>query len=513
MVVSIRALLSVGLLWVFGKLLALGKDLLIAYYFGASLQTDAYFIASNISGLIYAGLLATVPMILVPAYSVKIASAGLAKANTYASTVLNWYLLVTMIMAVAVFVFAKQFVSLLAPGVESSVFTLAVSLTRIFTITFAFTMISAVLTSVQLVHRQSVGSQLIPVLNNSIFIIGVIVFAPAFGIYAAAVAATLAWLLQFPIQAFLVRHVFNYSLNWQLDHATAKMLLLAFVPAFISASIEQLTPIISVHFASTLEGGSISLLTYSMRVISLFSGLFIVITSTISYPEYARKVANFDHVGLFSHISNNLKLVFLLSALLAVLANVFSSDIVKLLYQRGRFSASDAVLAAMVLSWLSIGIPFIAVREIYLRAIYSLSKPFLAMMIGATALVVNIAICMYAVDSKGLLAVVIGSVLASAISCILGCFALHKLLHQKIKLTDLMSFARMTLLFVIIWWGLHILSSVITAAHPLVRIAIGSVSAMIASLVGLYFIGESNFLMSIAQRIGIKSYQKSDAKD
>jgi putative peptidoglycan lipid II flippase len=498
-----RTVLLVGLLWAAGKVLALGKDLLIAYFFGATPQTDAYFIASNIPGLIYAGLLATVPLMLVPLYTVKLKEGGLAEANGYISRVMNWYLGASAIMAAAVYSFAQPLVIFLAPGVPAEVALLAGSLTKLFSVTFVFTMVSAVLTSVQLVHRQIASSQAIPIFNNFIFVLVVFLFAPAFGIYAAAVAATLAWVLQMPIQAFLVRRFYRYSFKWFLTRNDSTLLVITFLPAFVSASVEQISPLISIHFASGLGEGAVSLFTYTMRVISFLSGLFVIITATVSYPEFAHKNAQSDFAGIANDVASSSVLVLFLALSVALIASLFSADIVHILYQRGQFSALHALQASQLLNWLAFAIPFIALREIYLRALYALGSPSSAVLVGLATIALNYSVCMLMVTSYGLHALVIAVLFSSGLSCLLGLAILHVRVVRTFSIAMATTLIRLLGLSAVIWFSLTAIKISDLPLPPFIRLLVGSGVVIALYAMSLYLSGEKAVISQFIRRIGL----------
>ncbi len=426
-----RVALFVIVLWLLGKLLAFGKDLLVSYYFGASVQTDAYFIASNIPSLVYAGLLATVPLVLLPLYTKKIAEGHEGQAYSFASSVLNWYAAAALIFTAVVFVEAEFLVACIAPTVTSSTAALAVVLTRIFSATFVFSMVSAVFTTIQLSNKQAMGVQLIPIINNGLFVLGVFLFSAQYGIYAAAVSAAVAWVIQIPLQALFIKGKFKYSWMWILEKQDRRALFIVFFPALIGVSIEQLNPIVSVYFGSSLAEGSVSMLSYAFRLISFCTGVFIVITSTISFPAFADKVSGKKLVELIDDIYWNTRLTLFTSTFVALVLAFFSRDIVSIILERGRLSADHAAIVANLLSVLALSIPFVALREIYIRGIYAFSEAKLGMLTGVIALLANILICYFFVHFYGIQAIAIATLVAAFASSAVSFSLLHRIFGTR----------------------------------------------------------------------------------
>lgn len=419
------------LLWIAGKGLAFGKDVLVSYYFGVSALSDAYFVASGIPSLIYAGLHATVPLVLLPQYSGKLLTEGIGSASRYASGVLNCYAAAALVLSILTYGFADWLVALVAPALEPSTAALAGSLTRIFAVTFVFSMASAVLTTIQLAHKQVYGTQLVPIANNGIFILGVYMFARHAGIYAAAVSAAGAWLIQVPLQWLLVRATFRYVFLSGLPRADLRLLLLASLPALLSASIESLNLLVGVYFGSALSSGAISALSYAARLLSLFTGVFLVVTTSITYPEFSRNVAANETSGLSANVEAVTKSVLLLALPMAVIVVGHGNDIVALVFARGAFAEAHVSLTSSIVSVLAISIPLVALRDVYLRAFYAMRAPGNAMAAGLLALAVNVATSYALVKEFETTGLATAIVLSSLASCVFSYLLVQRTLDTR----------------------------------------------------------------------------------
>jgi putative peptidoglycan lipid II flippase len=414
---------SLLVLWITGKGLAFGKDLLVSFYFGVSDITDAYFVASNIPGLIYAGLHATVPLVLLPHYSHHLVVGGMSRASRFASGTLNCYLIAALILSILTYHFSAGLVRLLAPSLPASTALLAASLTEIFAATFVFSMVSAVLTTIQLAHKQIVGKELIPIVNNGVVIFGLYLLYRHFGIYAAAISAAAAWLVQMPLQWFLVRRSFQYTLLAGLPRHELYGLLTVFFPALLSVSLEHLNLLVTIYFGSGLSAGAISALSYAARLLSLFTGLFLVITTSIIYPEFSRKVAADGVAEAALSLDAVTKSVLLLAFPIAVIVAIHSFDIVSLVFGRGAFDSNHVLITSTIVSVLAPSIPFIALRDVYLRALYAFRSPNQAVIAGVAALAINVILSYVLLHSFGITGLAIAVVLSSLCSCLV-CYTL-----------------------------------------------------------------------------------------
>ena len=118
----------VACLTLIGKFGAFGKDVLLSYIFGAGSQTDAYFVANAIPGLVFAGFFATIGLVFLPIYT----RAGLQSENSVQAVVhtgVGLYMTVSASLTALTLLFADVMVGLVAPKAPPDVLALAGLLT------------------------------------------------------------------------------------------------------------------------------------------------------------------------------------------------------------------------------------------------------------------------------------------------------------------------------------------------------------------------------------------------
>lgn len=218
--------LSASVLLIFlillGKFAAFGKDVVISAFYGTTFQTDAYFVASSVPGLIFTAFSSTVTLVFLPIYNEKRLLAGAELANKFASNVINVYVLFSLFLSVIGVFMAPGIVRLMAPSFNEQTYLLAVDLTRIFCVSFVFSISVGILSSIQFAHKKYYGPHVIPFVNNSITMLSVIYFAVDFGIYAAAIAAVAGWVIQVPVQKILTGDKLNYEFILNFGDASLK---------------------------------------------------------------------------------------------------------------------------------------------------------------------------------------------------------------------------------------------------------------------------------------------------
>jgi len=113
------------------RLLGFARETVIAKYFGATAQTDAYLVAFIIPGAILSLLGGALPGTMIPVFTQLAGSGREDKAWRMCSTLTNLIILTLTLGSIAGWFLAPILVPLLAPGFSKGVLDLAVYLTRI----------------------------------------------------------------------------------------------------------------------------------------------------------------------------------------------------------------------------------------------------------------------------------------------------------------------------------------------------------------------------------------------
>ena len=121
------------------------REMVIAYYFGASYVTDAFVMAIAIPGIIFGGIIGAVSISYMPTFSKIIELEGEDKANEFTSGVIYILCVIAVTASLIGVLFSDEIVGLLASGFDARTAGLTSFFLRI-TITFLiFTAVADVL--------------------------------------------------------------------------------------------------------------------------------------------------------------------------------------------------------------------------------------------------------------------------------------------------------------------------------------------------------------------------------
>src|SRR5580700_411400 len=390
----------IGIAVMCSRLLGLAREQICAALFGGGGAMDAFTAAFRIPNLLRdlfaEGALSTA---FVTTFSKTIARGGDDAAWRLANKVATLTAVVLGVLCLAGMAFSAQLVALLAPGFDPEKAALTALLTRIM---FPFILLVSLAALVMgMLNSKSVFGM--PAMASSFFNIGSIVGGVALGFWmdphfgpraliGLAYATVLGGALQLAVQLpSLARLGYRFKPDFRWRDAGVKAILLLMGPSVIAASTTQFNVLVNSMFASTLGDGPIWWLQIAFRLMQLPLGLFGVALGTVSLPLLSRLVASGQMDGFRNELSRGMRLAFLLTVPSTIGLMMLAGPIISVLFQHGRFTATDTVQAAGALQFYAIGLAGYAALKILVNAFYALDRRKTPMIVSFIAVVLNLA--------------------------------------------------------------------------------------------------------------------------
>jgi putative peptidoglycan lipid II flippase len=139
------------------------------------------------------------------------------------------------------------------------------------------------------------------------------------------------------------------------------------VVVFVAAAVG--IQVVANYLGSRFDG--VEKLWYAFTVFSLPYGIFVVSVATALMPELSEKFSRDDPAGYRESLSFGLRAMAFVVVPASVGMAVLSEPIIGLLYERGRFDASDTESVATLLAAYSVGLLGYATYSVLVRASYS----------------------------------------------------------------------------------------------------------------------------------------------
>ncbi len=422
---------SVTIAVVISRILGLVREQVLAYYFGASKSMDAFVVAYRIPNLLR-DLFAegASQAAFVKVFSSVLEKEGKGKALKVAQIVLSNFFIILGLVLILLIILAPQIVGLIAPSFKKdpSQFQLALGLTYLTLPFLWFISLSALLAG----FLNSLGHFFWPALSSGFFNLSSIIigiggyylllsfYIPP--IYAMAFGVSLGGLLQALVQLPLAkREGLRFALTPDFSHQAFRECLKLIGPTIYGLSVVQINIFINTYFATSCGEGAVSWYAYAFRVMYLPLGLFGVGITQALLPELTRTLARGGDADLRQAqelFSRSLVLALSLSIPSAVGLLLLSSEVISLLFQRGRFTPHDTFMTASLLSILSMGLPFYSLSKAIIPLFYSLQRTYVPALGSTLALISNLLVILLTLKKLGILAIALGTTASLFFQCL-----------------------------------------------------------------------------------------------
>lgn len=420
---------SAGLISAFtflSRILGLVREQVFAALLGAGLYADAFVAAFRIPNLLRdlfaEGALSAA---FVPVYSRVLVNEGRPAAYRLACRVLTVLAAAMAALMLLGFAFTEPLVRAITPGFDAvpGKIDITVLLTRVMLPFLPLVSFAAVAMGMLNAHERYAMPALAPALFNVVAIAwgGLLWWMgfPAPQVAAGwAVGTLFGGAAQFLVQVpALWREGWRPRLEWAPKDPALRSMLALMGPATVGLAAVQVNIFASTIFASR-EPGALAWLQYAFRLLYLPIGVFGVAVGTIATTGLARRAAAGDMDGLRETLGRSLRTLAFLTVPATAGLIVLDRPIVRLLFERGRFTPHDTQQTAAALTLYATGLLFYTAVKVLAPAFYALAAPRMPLFASATAVATNLAVIFALHGTLGFRAIALGTALGSVANCL-----------------------------------------------------------------------------------------------
>ncbi len=418
------------------RALGLVREMVSAYYFGVAGKINAFTIAIQIPNLVRALVAdAALSGAFVPVFSELLERGEKQRAWRVASTLL-WLTLLGLGAVTALFI-------LLAPvlmrpfGDPGGDFDLAVGLSRVLFPTVVLLGLSGIVVGILNTYHHFALPALAPVAWNLVIILGLFLGIPRVEdenaelyLYAAVVLLGTLVLLLLPVP--WLRRLdgsLTMVMDWR-DPAVRRVLKLM-LPVTLTIGLINVSFFVDMLFASRLLDPELAptAIDKAFRLYMLPQGLFGVAVVTVLFPTLARLSARGEEAGLRRALDGGLRQIAFLLVPACLVSIALADPIVRLVYERGEFTASDTTVVADCLQAFSIGLVFNGWMLLLNRSFYAIQSNWIPTSVALGTVGLNAAL------NTGFYRLGIwGIPLATATVNIIGAATLLVLMRRRVRL-------------------------------------------------------------------------------
>lgn len=366
-----QAAYLLGAFAILSTILALVRDRLLAYTFGASHTLDLYYAAFRIPDFIFVSIGSLVSIsVLIPFFMEKIDRSP-EDAKEFIQNTFSIFFFTIMFVAVAAFFAAPFIISILFPDFAADKGTL-IMMTRIILLSPIFLGFSNFLASITQIYKRFFVYALSPVLYNLGIIIGTIFFYPIFGIAGLAWGVGLGAFMHCFIQVpFILEKKLFPRLTWHIKFASIKRVVLLSLPRTITISSNEICELFLISFASFLTGGSISVFTFAFNLQSVPLSIIGVNYALAAFPTLTRYFNQGEPKKFVEHMIVCSQHIIFWSLPATFLFVVLRAQVVRVILGSGQFGWADTRLTAAAMALFVISLIPQSLVVLFVRAYYS----------------------------------------------------------------------------------------------------------------------------------------------
>jgi len=377
------------------RALGLVREMVSAYFFGVTGLINAFTVAILIPNVVRALLAdAALSGAFVPVFSDLLERGEKQRAWRVAST-LFWLTLLALGGVTALFILLAPL--LMRPfGDPGGDYELAVGLSRVLFPIVVLLGLSGIVVGILNTYHHFALPALAPVAWNLVIVLGLLLGVPQISdesaqLYLYAGVVVLGTVVQLLLPVPWLRRL-DGSLTMVLDwrDPAVKRVLVLMLPVTLTIGLINVSFLVDMLFASRLLDPELApaAIDKAFRLYMLPQGIFAVAVTTVLFPTLARLAARGDEQGLRRALDGGIRQIAFLLVPAGLVAIVLAQPIVRLVYQRGEFTADDTVIVAQCLQAFSIGLVFNGWMLILNRAFYAVQTNWVptAIALGAVGL-------------------------------------------------------------------------------------------------------------------------------
>jgi len=386
----LKPTLQITVFSILGIAVTFVTQIIIAAKFGATIERDAYFAAVAVPAYIITVLVFSLTVTLIPIFIEYETKKSKEEAWKVASVFLNLIFLVLLGISLLGFLFARQLISVTAPGFKGEELLLTASLLRIIFPSIIFSGLSNLLSSIYYAHHRFLRPAVAPVINAVSILSSVIVLTPYWGIKSLAFGSLVGAIVGFSILVPILFKHGRYRFSFDFHNEGVRQIIRVMSPLVFGGLFYRATTVIERMIASTLPMGSISYLGYANKIASNLEIIATIGISTTIFPVMARSWAEKDLAKVREYFAKGVRIIMLITFPIAMVFVVLRVPIIQVVFERGAFDHRTTLAVADVLMIVLIAFIFSGLGNVVGRGFYISQKTKLAATLSIVGMIIYI---------------------------------------------------------------------------------------------------------------------------
>jgi putative peptidoglycan lipid II flippase len=373
------------------KAIGASKDLVVAHHFGTNDALDAFFVALLIQIFIANTVSASLGEAFLPVFVHVRNTQGRPEAVRAIRNVMMLGALTLLAITLAAAVFAHPLVNAFAPNFSAEKQELTCSLLYYLLPTLVIAGVTAPFLAVLNASGQYKLAASVPGITPTLTLGLLIAFGTTHGVYPLVIGMLVGSALEASLMAWALNALeLGGRPRWSGYDAPLRRTVSQAVPLIFASFLATSTIVVDQSMVSYLGSGSVSAFNYGTKVVFLVLGIGGLAIGNVIFPEFARLVSERNWLEIKRVMATYMKWTFLAGLLAGGIGILLSPLIVRLLFQRGSFTAEDTEVVVAIQRCFLIQLPFHLSGLIMSKLLSSLGRNHLLIVCGAINVTCNL---------------------------------------------------------------------------------------------------------------------------
>jgi len=396
------------------------KELVVARWFGRGDALDAFLIAFLLPSFLVNLVAGSFNSAMIPTFIQVREREGEEAAQRLFSGLMVVSLGLLVGVSVVVGILAPYFLPLLGSGFSPAKLMLTRQLLYVLLPFIASSGLAVAWTAILNAGERFGLPALSAILTPLSIIAFLLLLGRAWGIYTLAVGTVVGVALQAVLLGWMLRvRGVRLRPRWYGWDPSLRTVTGQYAPMLAGALLMGSTELVDQSMAAMLPPGSVAALNYARKVVSLFIVAGAIPLSTAALPYFSQMVANQDWSGCRHTLKVYSRWIVLVTGPITVGLVIFSHPLIRIVFQRGAFTAADTGVVGRVQAFLSLQIPFYLLASLGVRLVSALKRNSLLMVIAGVNMVLNVIFNLILMRYLGVAGIALSTSFVYLVSCTL----------------------------------------------------------------------------------------------
>jgi putative peptidoglycan lipid II flippase len=416
------------------RIVGLVREIVAASYFGVKGPMSAFTVAFQVPNLVRSLFAdAALQPAFVPIFTEQLEEGNTREAFRLASALLFVVTMVLGAITAAFVLLAPLVMPLFAPGLKGELRDLMVVLSQVLFPILILLGLSGVVVGILNSYDRFGAFAIAPLFWNLTIIAVLVALVPHFHgndrIYAYAIGILAGTVVQLTIPAVDLRNTpfqFTRRVGKPWRNPAVRRVLLLMLPVTLSLGLINFNLVINSFFGSLVSDRGPAAIDKAFRIYQLPQGIFSVAITTVLFPTLARFAARGARDDLRATMANGMRQITFVLFPAAAAVLVLSHPMVRLVFQRGEFTASQTDLVATALFWFAFSLPTNGIYLLLTRTFFSLQRPWIPTFISSIDLGITALAALALYKPFGVGGIVASTAISTAVCIVVQCVVLRR---------------------------------------------------------------------------------------